>query len=604
MISNLGKPTISGLFSSDSNLIFEIPRYQREYTWGQRDWENLFDDIQENPKGYFLGTIIVIDHGLNVEKDTTVWEVIDGQQRLTTVSILLAAFYEKLSEMKAELDDEDLIELMLLRKRLLGKEKKPLQRLVPQRQGSNYEDYRYLLFGDVFGIDPSCPKPPKFGIRRIAKAHRYFCQRIEKAAKDAENGPEAIIGMLEKVKAAMVVQISVKSHADAYTLFESLNNRGVPLTAVDLIKNTLLSKLSGDDEELDDYFEQWQGILHKLGEGYAVQERFFRQSYDAFRREINEHHKKGAGQFPLGPVATKTNLLNIYEHEIGRDPQGLLETLKANAAVYSKIVLVDEDVPPSLGKSLEDLSHIQGAPSFTLLLFLMKRQEELGLSVEDLASVNDLLVRFFVRRNLTDMPPTRDLIRLFINIVEKVEDEGVTGTAVVDLVRAMLREVAADDPRFKERLEGPIYETNPDSTRFVLTCLAEPGATKEMRGFWERDQHGKYVWTIEHVFPQGKNIPVEWVDMIAGGDRTKAEEIQARCVHTIGNLTLTGYNSKLSNLSFDVKKNRKNAEGAFVGYRNGLEINEFIVEQDAWTEGSIKERTEDLVARAIERFSL
>lgn len=604
MINHLGKPSVGNLFSSDEDLIFEIPRYQREYTWGQREWENLFDDVMENPKGYFLGTIIVIDKGHDAERKTTTWEIIDGQQRLTTVSILLASFYAKMSEMKEGLDEEDRLELTLLKKRLVGKSKKPRLKLIPQAQGSNLDDYRYLILGEALSLDPTCQKPAKFGIRRIAKAYRYFCQRIEKAAEEADDKVEAVWEMLDKVRSAIMVQISVRSHADAYTLFESLNNRGVPLTAVDLIKNTLLSKLGGDEEELDDYFEQWQGILGKLGDSYAVQERFFRQSYDAFRREVNEPHRKGAAQFPLGPVATKTNLLDIYEKQIDLDAAGLLAKLKENASVYAKIILVDEVVPKLLEKPLEDLSHIQGAPSFLLMLALMKKQKELDLSDAMLAKVIDMLVSFFVRRNLTDVPPTRDLTRLFISIVEEMEDEGASGEEAVAIVERRLREASADVSRFRERLEGPIYETNPDSTRFVLAALAEPGMTKESRGLWERDKTGKYVWTIEHVFPQGKNIPGEWVDMIAGGDRAGAEEIQSRLVHTIGNLTLTGYNSNLSNLSFEQKKDRKNSEGAYVGYRNGLDINEFIVKRESWTEEAILARTEELVERAVKRFSI
>ena len=80
--------------------MFNVPRYQREYTWAKRDWENLFDDISDNDKGYFLGSIIVIDHGYNAEKGVTQCELIDGQQRLTTVSLLLAALYDQLSKHK------------------------------------------------------------------------------------------------------------------------------------------------------------------------------------------------------------------------------------------------------------------------------------------------------------------------------------------------------------------------------------------------------------------------------------------------------------------------------------------------------------------------
>ena len=97
---------------------------------------------------------------------------------------------------------------------------------------------------------------------------------------------------------------------------------------------------------------------------------------------------------------------------------------------------------------------------------------------------------------------------------------------------------------FKERLEGPIYDVNPDMTRYILTVIASPSVTKEMKPLWDRYASGNYVWTIEHIFPQGKNIPDEWVKMVADGDMSKAIEVQEKQVHTLGNLTITGYNSK------------------------------------------------------------
>lgn len=163
--------------------------------------------------------------------------------------------------------------------------------------------------------------------------------------------------------------------------------------------------------------------------------------------------------------------------------------------------------------------------------------------------------------------------------------------------------VSASDDEFRARLEGPIYDFNPDMCRYILTTLAQPSVTKEMRPLWERNNSGTYVWTIEHVFPQGENIPDSWVDMMGGGDRAKAQEIQAACVHKLGNLTLTGYNSKLGNMSFIEKRDRKERNGAHVGYRNGLNLNDDLVSVDIWTKEQIEARTEKLVDLAVEAFS-
>lgn len=174
---------------------------------------------------------------------------------------------------------------------------------------------------------------------------------------------------------------------------------------------------------------------------------------------------------------------------------------------------------------------------------------------------------------------------------------------VARYIKRRLVDVSASDATFKERLEGPIYDVNPDMTRYILTVLAEPSVTKEMKGLWERYPSGNYVWTIEHVFPQGENIPASWVDMIGGGDKTKAQEIQAAHVHTLGNLTITGYNSKLSNMPFIEKRDRKDSNGANVGYRNGLNLNDDLVGADSWTKEQIVARTEKLVELALQAFT-
>lgn len=416
-----------------------------------------------------------------------------------------------------------------------------------------------------------------------------------------------LLDICRLVCSAVVVQITVDSHADAYTLFASLNNRGVPLSAVDLIKNMLLGKVAGvDDGQLDYYFERWQEVLHNLGDDYKTQERFFRQNYDAFRREVNKPFIGESGsQLPLGSVATRSNLLKIYEKRMEADGGALkvLDELTENSALYSKIIGLDqESLDSELSHQLLELSRAQGVASYLMLLFLFKKKDQLELKDETLALLVRLLVCFFVRRNLTDTPPTRDLERLFISICESLESEGLKGIAAAEYIKKRLVDVSASDTSFKERLEGPIYDVNPDMTRYILTVIASPSVTKEMKPLWERYASGNYVWTIEHIFPQGKNIPDEWVKMVADGDMSKAIEVQEKQVHTLGNLTITGYNSKLSNMPFVTKRDRRDVYGANVGYRNGLNLNDELVNTDTWTSEQIQERTDKLAGLTLKAF--
>ena len=609
MINNVEDPTVANILSTDMLKIYDIPRYQREYTWNQRDWANLYDDITQNDAGYFLGSFIVVNGTVNSKMDTIHYEVIDGQQRLTTLSLLLAALYTRIMEHKDSIDDDMMLDdIRPLRNRLILKSDKSMTRVIPQVQNHNLEDYRWILKEHI-GLDAVIQKPKFLGLRKMSKAFNYFYDRLgeDVEGRDGIECVRCLLDICRLVCSAVVVQITVDSHADAYTLFASLNNRGVPLSAVDLIKNMLLGKVAGvDDGQLNYYFERWQEVLYNLGDDYKTQERFFRQNYDAFRREVNKPFIGESGsQLPLGSVATRSNLLKIYEKRMESADGALkvLDELTENSALYSRIIGLDQESPDSeLSHQLLELSRAQGVASYLMLLFLFKKQNQLELKDETLALLVKLLVCFFVRRNLTDTPPTRDLERLFISICESLESEGLKGIAAAEYIKKRLVDVSASDASFKERLEGPIYDVNPDMTRYILTVIASPSVTKEMKPLWERYASGNYVWTIEHIFPQGKNIPDEWVKMVADGDMSKAIEVQEKQVHTLGNLTITGYNSKLSNMPFVTKRDRKDAYGANVGYRNGLNLNDELVNTDTWTSEQIQERTDKLVRLTLKAF--
>lgn len=609
MINSVEDPTVANILSTDMLKIYDIPRYQREYTWNQRDWANLYDDITQNDAGYFLGSFIVVNGTVNSKMDTIHYEVIDGQQRLTTLSLFLAALYARIMEHKDSIDDDMMLDdIRPLRNRLILKSDKSMTRVIPQVQNHNLEDYRWILKEHI-GLDAIMQKPKFLGLRKMSKAFNYFYDRLgeDVGGRDGIECVRYLLDICRLVCSAVVVQITVDSHADAYTLFASLNNRGVPLSAVDLIKNMLLGKVAGvDDGQLDYYFERWQEVLHNLGDDYKTQERFFRQNYDAFRREVNKPFIGESGsQLPLGSVATRSNLLKIYEKRMEADGGALkvLDELTENSALYSKIIGLDqESLDSELSHQLLELSRAQGVASYLMLLFLFKKKDQLELKDETLALLVRLLVCFFVRRNLTDTPPTRDLERLFISICESLESEGLKGIAAAKYIKKRLVDVSASDTSFKERLEGPIYDVNPDMTRYILTVIASPSVTKEMKPLWERYASGNYVWTIEHIFPQSKNIPDEWVKMVADGDMSKAIEVQEKQVHTLGNLTITGYNSKLSNMPFVTKRDRRDVYGANVGYRNGLNLNDELVNTDTWTSEQIQERTDKLAGLTLKAF--
>jgi hypothetical protein len=219
-----------------------------------------------------------------------------------------------------------------------------------------------------------------------------------------------------------------------------------------------------------------------------------------------------------------------------------------------------------------------------------------------LKTIAQLLVYFFVRRNLTDMPPTRDLTRLFMGMIAAVAD--LSGDAVVAAIRDELRAVSASDEVFRGKLEGPIYDENAGVTRFVLCALAEQSMTKETWvDLWKLEDK-QFVWTIEHIFPQGENIPRVWVDMIADGDEKKAKELQQSHVNKLGNLTISGFNSSLGNKGFVEKRDRTDRQGRPAGYMNGLKLNAELAVAESRSVKQIDARTSLLVDQAVRLFEL
>ena len=593
MIKSVNNYPVSQLFDIEAGVVYAIPRYQREYTWGKNQWENLFDDVLENDPSYFLGSIICINQSTDVLSIQKL-ELVDGQQRLTTLSLLFAAVYHALKSHETDLDDEQRVELINLKRKLVLKKGDDQIRLIPQIQNNNNQDYRAVL-ADI-GVISECDVPAYAGNRKIFRAYRYFQDRIDEMANGRSNRLGTIMEFLDKVSHACLVKIEVASHADAYTLFESLNNRGMPLTAIDLIKNKLLARLESiEPGKVDHYFGHWSRLLGYLGDDYAIQERFFRQYYNAFKDQLKAIHQV--------PVATRSNLIHIYEKFINHDAKDCLQKISAAGRLYSLILSRNQDdAPNSIEKPLKDLERIQGAPSYLLMLYLLVRKDELELANAHLKSIVELLVRFFVRRNLTDTPPTRDLTRLFMTVIDKIS--GLRADAIPQSIEQQLVAVSATDEIFQRKLEGPIYEENSGVTRFILCALAEQSMTKESWVDLWRFENKQFVWTIEHIFPQGENIPQSWITMIADGDEVKAKEIQQTHVHKLGNLTISGFNSALGNKSFEDKRDRVDRLGRAVGYKNGLKLNKDLAAATGWSVGQITARTKKFVQQTTQLFKL
>lgn len=605
MIQSVNKYHIYEIFASDGKFYYSIPKYQREYTWNCKEWDALYDDISENNPEYFIGSIICIPLGDSI---CPYMEVIDGQQRLTTISLFLAAIYTRLREFKNYMDEDDEDILPALRKSLKSSLSPNEMKLVPQVQNNNLEDYNFIM--SELGLKKSAStRKPYFVSRKVSRCYQHFLMLMDKEMENMkpENKVAFLLGKFDKLKQAMLVKMEVSSHSDAYILFESLNNRGTPLTAIDLMKNLIMAKAENNHLTTDDCFNRWQQLLAYLSDDYGTQERFFRQYYNAFKRTLNDPFRSDSDRKkdPLGVVATKSNLLKIFEKLINKDLNLFLTDVIECGKYYSWLILQEQEDNP-YKKHLEDLEHIQGAPSYLLLMYVLKYKTELELADTDINTLIELLNKYFVRRNVTDYPSTRDLTRIFMDIIAHIENEMPKGKEVIKVIVKLLNTAnnCATDEMFERSLQGDIYKENVGAARYMLCKLAESAMTQETwTDLWTRTPKNVYIWTIEHIFPEGENIPQSWVDMIAGGDTERAKKYLNEYTHKIGNLTITGYNSTLSNKSFLEKRDRQSKDGKrFIGYRNGLDINKEIAELDTWTIEDIKRRSEALIQQLMIMF--
>jgi uncharacterized protein with ParB-like and HNH nuclease domain len=352
MIRSVSNYPISQLLNIDIPVVYKIPRYQREYMWGKSEWEQFFDDILDNDDGYFIGSIICINRSSNT-LDIQELELVDGQQRLTTLSLMLAAIYSEL--IKETLNDYQKNELYNLKRKLVLKKNEDQIRVVPQIQNKNKEDYRAVL-SEAGILQFKGDIAANAGNRRLFKAYRFFQHKVEELPMKSGSKANDIIEFLDKIYDAILVKIEVSSASDAYTLFESLNNRGIPLTPVDLIKNKLLSSLEEpDSSQIDLHYEKWNRLLGHLGDDYAVQERFFRHYYTAFRRNMNNIDLR---EIKGSSIATRSNLIQIYEKIIENNPEGFL-----NNVIEILDYLIDQEMKSKDAKSLAMRTRLAGFPS-------------------------------------------------------------------------------------------------------------------------------------------------------------------------------------------------------------------------------------------------
>ncbi len=616
-----------------------IPKYQRPYTWGKDNWDDLLRDISEDTD-HFMGSIICVPRSADTYSpgEERYFELIDGQQRVTTLSLLLCAIYVKLETLRPDIDDGENAQndFLLLRSSLskkLIKEKPKHQlspcdepidqsgkvayftRLRPSSQAQNLADYLYVLTNS--GLLKNSPRPNNWGNRRIAKCFTYFEQQLPSNA-------EELGALIDRVNNLRFIHISVPSQADAYRLFEALNNRGQPLSALDIIKNGLLAKIEHKKHgSIDDAFERWKEMTDRLTDDDTVQERYLRHFYHAFK------HRTEIGIKSI-PRATRSTIIRIYEELAKANPELLLNSLVEGSHYYQMLVdPLNAKISVKRRKIFIELDRIGSVPAYQgLLYFLYAEKNKLLESNNTLDDIADFLARYFIRRNITDQPGTNRLDSIFSGLIDTCQKEvkakrQIGASLVIDYLKNSKTDKPADDNTFRDGLLNDLWWYNDGMARYVLCRLDESFAGREYEtDLWKRDDKGRYIWTVEHVLPQTDNLRKDWIEMIAGGDAAKARNIQEEWVNCLGNLTLSGYNSKLSDKPFAIKQESHEmtiaGDKLNIGYKNGLALNNLPFQPDksnkakeitlantkVWTVTEIEARNHAIVTRLMKLFKL
>jgi len=596
MIDNRYTKSLYGVFDKENQRQIQIPVFQRAYNWGLNNWEKLLDDLIAE-ETQFMGVLIGVREG---DTSYPIFTIIDGQQRLTTISLFILGLYKRINEICKNEQDKELIVLKDdIEKRLtIIKKEKGQTRLVLSKQNSNREDYEHLAYS-ILMPNKGYGKPANFGNRRISYGFNFFFEYCQKEVNSLDDARR----LYEKLKNLTFVELEENDFSNAFKLFEVLNYRGLSLSAMDIIRNAIFKELHTQKKDLDEYEVVFNRIMENLLDS-TFQTRFLRQFYMAFKGD-EKINIKGVSK------ATISKVIKVYEELAKRDTIFLLKELEEKSKIYKEFIVFENG--NSFSELYENLMNLGIAPAYTLLLYSRSKKIFNDANYKKLLF---LLRDFFVRRNILDIPPTRELDDLFMKIVEMIEEkvkENVNEEKLLEIIKEKLfsRTELKNDNLFKEKLSGDIYEINSEMARYILCLVEENLRNKDSRvNLWEKNKSNKFLFTIEHILPQqglGKNN--EWVKELEVKELEVKDEKEARKIrdefcHKLGNLTLTTSNSNLSDFKFVEKKNRVDRNKKPVGYNNGFKINEYLMQQQKWGVNQIKERRDFLINKILEILRL
>lgn len=535
---------------------FVIPIYQRTYSWGQRECRQLWDDIlrtgrNDKVSAHFVGSIVYVEKGLYSVSSQSPLLVIDGQQRLTTVSLLIEALARSLGEAEP-------LEGFSIRKL------RNYYLLNPEEAGEKH--YKLILSqtdkASLIALLDGQPKPKEHSIRLEAN-FEFFKNRV---AEIKDELPALCKGLAKLV----IVDISLNRDQDnPQLIFESLNSTGLELSQADLIRNFILMGLE-PQLQTKLYEHYWRPMEVDFGqEGYATHFDGFMRHYLTVKtgdipnvREVYEAFKQHA----RAPEVAKAGV------------EALVADIRAFAGHYCAMALGSEP-DAELKAAFHDLRELKVDVAFPFLLELYADYAAQRLAKSELLHATRWIESYVFRRAVGGIP-TNSMNKTFATFNRAMKkDRYLESVAAHFLLLPSYRRFPADDEFQRELQIKDLY--NFRSRSYWLRRL-------ENHDRKERVPVDEY--TIEHILPQNENLSAQWKADLG----PEWERIQRTWLHTLGNLTLTGYNPELSDRPFAEKRDMK---GGFK--ESPLRMNEGLGSLESWDENAIKVRAARLAGRAV-----
>ncbi|HQD59068.1 MAG TPA: DUF262 and DUF1524 domain-containing protein, partial [Bacteroidales bacterium] len=531
---------------------FSIPIYQRLYSWTEKECGRLWNDIMtvgsKNIPSHFIGSIMYIEKGLYQISKQEPLLVIDGQQRLTTISLLLEALARKIGDNEVEgFSARKIRNYYLINPLETGDRKYKL--LLSQNDRNTY-----------ISIIEQREYPKDFSVR-IKDIFEYFTNKIDKLS---ENDIQNLCLGLSKL---FIVDISLNRDQDnPQLIFESMNSTGKDLSQADLIRNFMLMRLEGDIQKRL-YEDYWRPMELEFGQ----------EAYDSHFDSFMRHYlTMKTGNIPK--ISEVYEEFKKYFYNSRRDNEEELKELKKYAAYFCAMAL-DKEEDKELKEAFSDLRKLKVDVSYPLLLELYNDYKMGVLSKEDFIKIIRLIESYVFRRAVCGIP-TNSLNKTFATFGKSIIKE-----KYLESVKAHFIKMTS-------------YRRFPNDEEFVTELTFRDVYNFRSRSYWLRrlENHDRKErvnvneYTIEHILPQNTNLNLDWRQAL-GSDW---EKIQQKYVHTIGNLTLTGYNTEYSDKFFTEKRDMKG------GFRESpLKLNRGLANLDTWNEETILQRAENLSKEAL-----